>query len=181
MGDVQTGGQGHGHGHAGGLGPADHSPADGIQDDKAAVTEHGDGDDPAHELDGQLGVLLTHQLDDHVGQLQGSTGLLQHGADQSAQDNDDADGAEGSGEARADDIGNIAQRNACQKCQNQRDTHDRQEGMDLELGDGYNHNNDCQHECNDKGYAGHSRILLLYLSRLHKTLRLCNCSAVNIL
>ena len=69
MGDVQTGGQSHGHGNAGGSGAAHHRAADGIENDEAAVAEHGDGDDPAHQLNGQLGVLLPHQLDDHIRQL----------------------------------------------------------------------------------------------------------------
>ena len=149
VGDIQTGGQRNGHGHAGGAGAADHCLPDGIQNNKAAVAEDGDGNDPAHELNGQLGVLLTNQLYHHVGQLQGSAGLLQDGADQGAQDDDDADGAEGSGEACADDSGNITQGDTRQKGQDQGNAHDGQEGMDLVLGDCYDHYYNCQNKCNN--------------------------------
>ena len=135
VGDVQTAGQAHGHGHAGLAGALHQGLADGVQDDEAGVTEHGDGDNPAHELHGQLGVLLAHQGDDHVGQLQGSAGLFQNRADEGAQDDDDTDGGESAREARADDAGDLGERDTGQDGQHERDAHDRQEGMDLQLGD----------------------------------------------
>ena len=149
MGDVQASGQSHGHGNAGGTGTANHSPADGIQDNEAAVAEHGDGDDPAHELDGQLRVLLTHQLDDHVSQLQSGAGLLQDSADEGAQDDDDTDGAEGSGEAGADDARDITQRDTGDQSQNQGNAHDGKEGMNLVLGDRDDHYHNCQNKCDN--------------------------------
>ncbi len=165
MGDVQTCGQSHGHSHAGGAGAANHSPTDGVKDNKAAVAEHGDGDDPAHELDGQLGVLLPHQLDDHVGQLQGGTGLLQDGADQGTQDDDDTDGAEGTGEAGTDDACDITQRDTGDQSQDQGHAHDGQERMYLELGDCDDHYHNCQNKCDNQGKACHNRILLTFFEQ----------------
>ena len=151
MGDIQAGGQRNGHSHTGGAGAANHCPADGIQDYEAAIAEHRDGNDPAHQLDGQLRVLLAHQLDDHVSQLQGGAGLLQNGADEGAQDNHNAYGAEGAGEARTDDTGNVAQGDARQECQNQGHAHDGQEGMYLELGDCHDHYHNRKNKRDNKG------------------------------
>ena len=161
VGDVQAGGQGHGHGDTGRAGAADQSLADGVEDDEAGVAEHGDGDHPAHELHSQLGILLAHQLDNHVSQLQGGAGLLQDGADQSAQDDDDTDGAEGAGETGADDgsdtgFGNAVNRGIDQgdsgdHSQQQGNCHDCQEGVHLELGDRHDHDDDSKHKCDDEG------------------------------
>jgi hypothetical protein len=50
-------------------------------------------------------VFLPYQPRDHLGKLQRATGLLQNGADQGAEDDDDADGREDAAETGADDPG----------------------------------------------------------------------------
>ena len=161
VGDVQAAGQAHGHGDAGGAGALHEGFTDGVQNDEAGVAEHGDGDYPAHELDGELGMLLTHQGDDHVSELQGRAGLLQHRADEGAQDDDDTDGGEGARKARADDAGDRGQGDARQDGEDQRDAHDRQEGMYLQLGDQQDHGHDGHDEGDDQCYACHKYRFLL--------------------
>lgn len=106
--DVQAHGQCDGHRDARRAGPAGHSLADGVQNDEAAVTEHGDGDDPAHELDGKLRMLFADELDHAVGHFERRAGALKQRTDQSAEDDHDADARERAREAGADDVGNAA-------------------------------------------------------------------------
>ena len=79
--------------------PAD-CPAYRVQDDKAAVTENRDGDDPAHEHHGQLWMALTYAVNDDVGQPDGGAGAFQDEPNQGTEDDDDADRSEGAGEQR---------------------------------------------------------------------------------
>ena len=151
MRDVQTCGQCHGHSNAGNLSTSNQCLTNGIQNNESTVTEYGDGYNPAHELHGQLRVLLADQLDHDVSQFQCRTGNLQNGSDQSTEDNYDTDRAEGTGETCTDNVGDAGKRDTCDQCQYKRHTHDRQEGMQFELGNRHDHDNDSQHKCNNEG------------------------------
>ena len=164
--DIKTHGQSDGHRNAGCAGAAGHSLTDGVQDDEAAVAEHGDGDDPAHQLNGDLRMLLTHKPDNAVGHLQSRAGAFQQSADQSAKDNDDADAGERTGEAGADDVCDTAdgiavgvrgvnQRDSGDQAKNQRNGHDGEERMDFQLADGEDHQRDGKNEYDDKSNTCH--------------------------
>ena len=160
MGDIQTAGEADRHRHGGDAGTLDQGLADRVQDDEAAVAEDGDGNHPAHEFNGQLGILFTHQSDHHVSQLQGSAGLFQHGTDEGAEDDDDTDGGKGSGEAGADGAGDFLQRNACDEGKEQGNAHDCQERMNLQLGDEKDHQDDRDNKRDDQRKTSHNRTLL---------------------
>ena len=161
MGDIQTAGEADRHRHGGNTGALDQGLTDGVQDNETAVAEDGDGNHPAHQLDGQLGILFTHQFDHQVSQLQGGTGLFKHRADEGAEDNDNTNGGEGSGEARTDDARNILQRNTGNNGEQQRNAHDRQERMNLQLGDEKDHQDDRDDKRDDKRKTGHKKPSLL--------------------
>ena len=154
--------------------PAGHSLADGVQNDEAAVTEHGDGDDPAHELDGKLRMLFADELDHAVSHFERRAGALKQRADQSAEDDHDADARERAREAGADDVGNAAdgvavgvrgvdQRNTGDQAEYQRNGHDREERMDLQLADAEDHQCDGKNEDNDQSNASHRCFLPVFL------------------
>ena len=164
--DVKTHGQGNGHRNAGCAGAAGHSLTDGVQDDEAAVAEHGDGDDPAHQLNGDLRMLLTHELYNTVGHLQSRAGAFQQGANQSAKDDDDADAGECAGEAGTDDVCDTAdgiavgirgvnQRDSGDQAKNQRNGHDGKKRMDFQLADGVDHQRDGKNKYDDKSNTCH--------------------------
>ena len=149
MRNIQTCGQCNSHSNAGSAGTANQSLTDGIQNNEARVTENRDRNNPTHQLDGQLGILLTNQFNNHISQFECSTCLLQNRADQSTQNNNDTNRRECAGETSTDDIRDFTQRDACQQRQNQRNTHNREERMNLILGDCNDHCNDCQDEYNN--------------------------------
>ena len=100
--------------------------------------------------------------------LQSSAGLLQDRADQSAQDDDDTDGRECAGETCANNVSNtigitgLDQGNTGNQCQHQGNTHDGQERMNLPLGDGNDHQNDRNHERDNKGNTSHNYTSLIF-------------------
>ena len=155
MGNVKAAGEADGHRDAGDVGTLDQGFADRVQDDETAVTEDRDGNDPAHEFDREAGVLFTDQFDDHIGQLQRRAGLFQHGTDEGTQNDHDTDRGKGAGEAGADNVGDLGQRDAGQNGQQQGNAHDRQEGMDLQLGDEQDHRDDSHNKGDDKCNARH--------------------------
>ena len=166
MADVKTHGQRNGHRNAGCAGAAGHSLTDGVQDDETAVAEHGDGDDPAHQLNGDFGMLLTHELDNAVSHLQSRAGAFQQGADQSAKDDNDANAGERAGEAGADcvcdttdgiavGVRGVNQRDSGDQAKNQRNGHDGKKRMDFQLADGVDHQRDGKNEYDDKSNTCH--------------------------
>ena len=144
MGQVKTCAQTYGHGYRGFPGTGDQGFTDGVEDNESGVTENRDGYDPAHELQSQNGMILAHQVNDHVRQLEGGAGHFQNGADQGAQNDDDTDAGEGPGKAGSDDAGKacdlgpvlqgpVHDGDPCHKAEDQGNSHDGNKGMDLEL------------------------------------------------
>ncbi len=87
-------------------------------------------------------MLPSDEPDDQVRQLEGSAGLLQHGADEGTQDDDDANGGKGPGETGADHARHLPKRNARQQRQHQCDGHDGQKRMHLEFRNQQDHGDD---------------------------------------
>jgi len=162
MGDVKAHAERDGHGNARGAGALDHGLADRIEDDEAGVAENGDRDDPAHDQDRQLRFFLADEMDDHVRKLDRCTGFLEQGADQGAEDDDDTNAGECAGETGPDDIGDaegcfvanrlVDQGHTGNQAEDQRDAHDRQEGMDLEFGNCEDHDDDGDNEGDEQWY-----------------------------
>ncbi|MPM89379.1 hypothetical protein SDC9_136488 [bioreactor metagenome] len=155
MGDVQAHRQRHRGGHRRPARALDQRLADGVQDNEAAVAEHGDGNDPPHDQHRQLRPLLSDQLDDHIGHLQRGARLFQQAAHQGTQDDDDADAGEGTGESLADDGGDLHQFDPGDDGQQQGDQHQAEEGMDLELGNQDDHEDDGDHKRDQQWHSGH--------------------------
>ena len=168
--DIQAARQAHGE-HDRACGGLLHDGlADGVQNDEARVAKHRDGDDPAHELHGNLRMLLAHEGHHHVGELERAARGLEDGAHQGAQDNDDADAGEGTRETRTDDGGDarngcavfkrsVDQRDAGHQTKHQGHEHDGNERVNLELGDHHDHRRNCDDEGDDQRYSGHGNLL----------------------
>lgn len=126
--------------------PAD-CPAYRVQDDKAAVTENRDGDDPAHEHHGQLWMAFTYAVNDDVGQPDGGAGAFQDEPNQGTEDDDDADAGEGPGKTGTDDARDFRERQVYDDGQQERCPHQGEEWMDLPFGNRDDHEHDCQEKC----------------------------------
>ena len=170
---VQTCAQTYRHGDRGLTGTADQSFTDRVEDNETGVTENRNGNDPAHQLQCQDRMVFSNQIDDHVSQLQGSARHFQNGTDQCAQDDDDTDAGESTGETGTDDrcdTGDrspvlqcsVNDRDSCHKAQDQGDSHDRDKGMDLELGDCNDHQDNSYNKCNNKRKTSHKKPPSLY-------------------
>ena len=188
---VQTCAQTYGHGDRGLSGTADQCLTDRVQDNEAGVTENRNGNDPAHQLQCQDRMVFSNQVDDHVSQLQGSTRHFQDRADQCAQDNDDTDAGESPRESGTDDRCNTGDRSSvlqsgvhdrdpCHKPQDQGDSHDRNKGMDLELGDCNDHQNNSYNKCDNKRKTSHRKTPFIKQTfQKPISCRLRNCSPID--
>ena len=145
------------HGDARNLRALDERLSDRVQDDEAAVTEDGDRNYPAHDEDREVGVLLADELDDDVRHLERRARLFEQDARQGAEDYDDAYAREGPGEAGADGPRNLLERDARDEREEERDRHNREERMNLELRNRYDHCDDCYYKHNNKRYACHHK------------------------
>ena len=119
-------------------------------------------------------MLFADELDHAVGHFERRAGALKQRADQSAEDDHDADARERAREAGADDVGNAAdgiavgvrgvdQRNTGDQAEYQRNGHDREERMDLQLADAEDHQCDGKNEDNDQSNASHRCFLPVFL------------------
>ena len=142
--DKETGTQRKRHGDRRGSRAADERLADGVQNNEARVAEHGDGDDPAHELYGDDRLALADETDHHIRQLQRTACFLQHRADHRSEDDDDADARERPREALPDHgrktVLNAAvrelmidKRDACNEPEGEGDQHDGDKRMNAQL------------------------------------------------
>lgn len=154
MGDVQAHGHSHSRSYATGMGPLYQGFPDGVQDDETGVAEYGNGHDPAHDQHRQGRILLPYDLYDAVGHLQGRTGLFQQAPYESPHNDDDPDAGKCAGEPSADHIRNpqrlprLHQRDSADQAEDDGDSQDRQERMDLVFGNGHNHKDDSKNKHN---------------------------------
>ena len=144
MRDEKSRAQGKGHGDGRDCRAAHERLADRVEDDEARVAEDGDRDHPAHELYGDDGVVLAHELDHHIRELQGTACLFEDRADHRTEDDDDADARKRSRESLSDDRRQtilyrtvcelvVDERNAGGKPKRERDQHDRDERVNAQL------------------------------------------------
>ena len=159
---VQAGAQRDRHRDGGNAGLLDDGLANRVEDDVAGVTEHGNGDDPAHQQDGQFRVLVAHAADDPVGHGERGAGLFKEEADHCAQDDDDAQRGERAREARADGARHLGQRQRQQR-QNQRHAHDGQERVNLKFRNGDDHHDNHDEKSDNQRNAGHKMIPPSYI------------------
>ena len=83
MSRIQTCGKRYGHARrACALELAAQRLTDRIQNDKATVAEDRNGNDPAHQHQSQLRMLLSDETDHHIRKADGSPRLLQNESDQ---------------------------------------------------------------------------------------------------
>ena len=161
MRDKETSTQRKRHGDRRGSRAADERLADGVQNNEARVAEHGDGDDPAHELYGDDRLALADEADHHIRQLQRTACFLQHRADHRTEDDDDADARERPRESLPDDGRKtvlhcaalefmIDERDARDEPQPERDQHDRDERVNAQLRNHDDHKDDRHDKGNDE-------------------------------
>ena len=119
-------------------------------------------------------MLYADELDHAVGHFERRAGALKQRTDQSAEDDHDADARERAREAGTDDVGNAAdgvavgvrgvdQRNTGDQAEYQRNGHDREERMDLQLADAEDHQCDGKNEDDDQSNASHRCFLPVFL------------------
>ena len=89
VGNVEAHGKRHRARHGGLAGALHQRLTDGVEDNKAAVAEYGDGHDPAHDNHSGFGMLFANQLYDAFGHFDRSAGLFQQDANKGAQNDDD--------------------------------------------------------------------------------------------
>src|SRR5699024_7451512 len=136
-------------------------------DDEPGVGEHRDTHDPAHQLDGRHGVLLTAESRRSVGAWEGGAGLLQDVADRRAEDDDEAEGLEGAGESFTDEAGDargddftigilrVEQWHASDESEDEGDEQQRQERVDAQLGNHEDERHDREDEDTHQRQSGH--------------------------
>ena len=159
---IQAGAQRDRHRDGGNAGLLDDGLSNRVEDDVAGVAEHGNGDDPAHQQDGQFRVLVAHAADDPVGHGERGAGLFKEEADHRAQNDDDAQRGERAREARADGARHLGQRQRQQR-QNQRHAHDGQERMNLKFRNGDDHHDDHDEKGDNQRNTGHKNIPPSYI------------------